>query len=320
MPKPWSFRDRRSAPDFGPHEYQDRPLRAAQELGQPLGLFRGRHVLDLVRDRARGTARRADLHVLRLAHDLVQQLHHVVRHRRREEQRLPLARVRQRRRDPLDVGPEAHVHHPIRLVEHEGIDAREVDGVAALMIHQPPGRGDDDVDASLEGAFLRAHLDAAVDGDAREIGVIGEALHVVFDLHAELTRRREDQHAREAAFRGPFGPRLEDAVQDRQHEGHGLAGARVGAADHVMPLQRDRNHRALDRRRLQEAADLDPFEQRRLEAERVERNRLRIVGGLRPIRALRFVRRVELRAARRMRLRRASTATASPSTGPCRLG
>ena len=43
------------------------------------------------------------------------------------------------------------------------------DGAAALVIHQAPGRGDDDVDAGLERAFLRAHLDAAVDGDAREV-------------------------------------------------------------------------------------------------------------------------------------------------------
>ena len=125
------------------------------------------------------------------------------------------------------------------------------------MIHQPPGRGDDDVDAGSQGALLRAHLDAAVDGDAGQVGVIREALHVVLDLDAQLARRREDQHAREAALVGLLRARFQDAVQDRQHEGHGLARAGVGAADDVVPLQRDRNDRALDRRRLLEAADRD---------------------------------------------------------------
>jgi hypothetical protein len=103
------------------------------------------------------------------------------------------------------------------------------------VIHQPARRGDDDVDAGLERALLRPHLDAAVDGDAREVGVIREALDVVFDLHAQLARRREDQDAREAALVRRSRARLQHAVQDRQHERDRLAGAGVGAADDVVP-------------------------------------------------------------------------------------
>ena len=132
----------------------------------------------------RRAARGADLHVLRVPDDLVRQLHHFVRHRRREEQRLPRVPVRQRRDDAADVGPEAHVHHPVRLVEHERLELVEVDGAVALVIHQPAGRGDDDVDAGLERALLRIHRDAAVDRDAGEVRVIREALDVVLDLHA----------------------------------------------------------------------------------------------------------------------------------------
>src|SRR5688572_29850188 len=82
--------------------------------------------------------------------------------------------------DAADVGPEAHVHHAIGFVDDEGVDVREIDRLAALVIHQAPGRGDDDVDAGFERAFLRPHFDAAVDGDAGEVGVIREALDVVF--------------------------------------------------------------------------------------------------------------------------------------------
>ena len=142
-----------------------------------------------------------------VAHDFAEQLHHLVRHRRREEQRLAFLGRRQRLRDAADIGPEAHVHHAVRLVEHEGVDAREVDGAAALVIHQASRRGDDDVDAGLERALLRPHLDAAVDGDAGEVGVVSEALHIVFDLHAELARRREDEDAGVAVVRPAFWAR-----------------------------------------------------------------------------------------------------------------
>ena len=110
--------------------------------------------------------------------------------------------------DPPDVGPEAHVHHAVRFVEHERVELVEGDRLAAHVIHQPAGRGDDDVDAGFQRALLRTHVDAAVDGDAGDVGVIDEALDVVFDLDGELARRREDEHARVAALFRCRGARL----------------------------------------------------------------------------------------------------------------
>ena len=86
----------------------------------------------------------------------------------------------------------------------------------------------------FERALLRAHVDAAVDGDARDVGVIGEALDVVFDLHASSRvgariRTRVKPRSSGAAARA-FSIRL----QDRQQERGGLAGAGVGAADDVV--------------------------------------------------------------------------------------
>ena len=102
----------------------------------------------------------------------------------------------QRRDDPPDVGPEPHVHHAVGFVEHEQLDAGQVGVLLAQVIDQPPGRGDDDVDAGAQRALLHAHLDAAVDRGAGDRRVIGEAVDLVFDLHGELARRREHQHAR----------------------------------------------------------------------------------------------------------------------------
>ena len=144
-------------------------------------------------DRFGRRAALTDLHVLRVAHDLEREPHDIVRHRRREEQRL--ARVGHRRDDAAHVGPEPHVHHAIGLVEHQQLDAAQVGVLLPHVIHQPPGRGDDDVDAGAQRALLDAHLDAAVDGGARHRRVVGEPVNLVLDLHRELARRREHQHA-----------------------------------------------------------------------------------------------------------------------------
>ena len=146
--------------------------------------------------------------------------------------------VRQRVDDPADVGPEAHVHHPVRLVEHQRVELRRSHRAVAHVIHQPAGRGDDDVDAGLEGAFLRIHRHAAVDGDAGQVGVVGEALDVVFDLAGQLAGRGQDEDPGEAAFLRGRLARPQHPVEDRQQERRRLAGAGVGAADQIVPVQR----------------------------------------------------------------------------------
>ena len=86
-----------------------------------------------------GPPRAAHLHVFRLAQELLRQLQDFGRHRGREEQRLPLRR--KRREDPLHVGPEAHVQHAVRFVQHQHFEAREVGRVVPHVVHQPAGRG-----------------------------------------------------------------------------------------------------------------------------------------------------------------------------------
>ena len=167
-------------------------------------------IVRFVRDRLRRAAARSDLHEHRVRRERVGEAHHFFRHRRREEHRLPRGGRRQRLGDAADVGPEAHVHHAVGFVEHEHLELREVADAAAHVIEQPARRGDDDVDAGLEGALLRLHRHAAVDGDARDGRVIREALDLVVDLRRELARRREDQRARRmlrGARRRPRDPR-----------------------------------------------------------------------------------------------------------------
>ena len=67
------------------------------------------------------------------------------------------------RDDPVDDGLEAHVEHPVGLVEDEELDRVERDGAALDQVEQPARRGDEHVRApGLLG--LGVDADAAVDG------------------------------------------------------------------------------------------------------------------------------------------------------------
>src|SRR5260221_166499 len=64
---------------------------------------------------------------------------------------------------------EAHVEHPVGLVEHEDLELVEPDMTLVHEVEEPTGRGDQDVDAAGEGIDLRLLADAAIDeGMARQ--------------------------------------------------------------------------------------------------------------------------------------------------------
>ena len=69
--------------------------------------------------------------------------------------------------DPPDVGHEAHVEHPVRLVEHEDLDLAEVRGALADEVEQAARRGDEDLDAGAQLLDLGIERDAAVDDGRR---------------------------------------------------------------------------------------------------------------------------------------------------------
>ena len=78
-----------------------------------------------------------------------------------------------------DVGQKPHVEHPVRFVEHEELEARQLRVGRAEMIEQPARRADDDVDAAAERVFLRSHADAAEDRRRRERRVDGEVVEIL---------------------------------------------------------------------------------------------------------------------------------------------
>ena len=73
-----------------------------------------------------------------------------------------------------DIGQEAHVEHPVRLVEDEDFQVRKVDRSLVDMVEQPAGAGDDDLDAGAQFLDLRVHAHAAVDRAAAQFRVAAQ--------------------------------------------------------------------------------------------------------------------------------------------------
>ena len=162
------------------------------------------------------------------------------RHRRREHQGLAL--LRQQSEDALEVRREAHVHHAVGFVEHQDLDVLEGQRLAAVEIQQPAGGRDQQFDAlTPEHALLRTERHAAVHGadpHRREARVLARG---GLDLRGELARGHEDQRPQ-----GRWA--VEQAREDGQHEGGGLAAAGLRSGDQVVAGKNERDGLRLDRR------------------------------------------------------------------------
>src|ERR1019366_636948 len=153
-----------------------------------------------------------------------------------KEQRLPLAWAAGD--DVLHDGQEAHVEHPVDLVEDENVDVLEADGALLEVVHQAARRCDDDVDAALELAALVAVADTAKDGDGADIGEAGEITEGGLDLGGEFAGGLEHEHAG-AAVRA-------EAREHGQGKCGGLAGAGLGGGNEVATAEHRGNGAQLD--------------------------------------------------------------------------
>ena len=148
---------------------------------------------------------------------------------------------------PLHVVDEAHAEHLIGLIEHQGAQAREVEGGLAHVVHHPAGSAHHDVHATAQLLNLVAKIGAAVDGQHLHApqpgGVGGDRLG---DLQGELAGGSEHQD---------LGGALAEveALQQGQAEGRRLAGAGLGLAHQVAAEQQFGDGGLLDRRGFAEA-------------------------------------------------------------------
>ena len=191
----------------------------------------------------RGLGRHLDAH--RVGQDLAREARDFVRHGGGKQQRL--AGLGQGRDDLSDVAHEAHVEHPVGLVEDEELDRLEPRAPLAHEVEQAARRGDENVDAAAQGVDLRLLADAAEDHGLAQMQMLAVGAELVADLDREFAGRRQDQGARAArpvvcALSGKL-------MENRQREGRRLAGAGLGDAQHVPAGEKFGDGPRLDRRR-----------------------------------------------------------------------
>ncbi len=219
-----------------------------QDAPDDLGLVEVVGLVDELRGRRHGRVlvRRLSADVHRVAHVGAGQRDDRGGHRGREQHRL--AGLGGHLEQPLDVGQEAQVEHLVGLVEHQCVHVAEVEHLAVRQVDQTAGGADDHVDAALERLELGLVAHAAVDGQHAQAEVLAGQGEVVRDLQGQLAGRRHDERLRLAL--GQVGVRrVVDggaALQHRDAEGEGLAGARAGLADQVGAHQGDREGHLLD--------------------------------------------------------------------------
>ena len=176
-----------------------------------------------------------------------------------------LTRRRQHADDLADGREEAEVQHLVGLVQHQGLNVFQGQGARLHQVEQTARRGDDDIDAATDDLDLRADFQTTDHQGRGQAHVAGIGLQVFTDLGRQLTRRRQDQGA--AGFRLRTLVEFGQAVQDRQHEGGGLAGTGLGNAHQVTAGEKMRDGLRLDRGRLVIACVLEGTQDRVGQAE-----------------------------------------------------
>ena len=199
----------------------------------------------------------------RVAHEAARECDDRARHGGREQHRV--AAVGRLREELLDVGEEAEVEHLVGLVEHHLAHVLEIEQALAREVEQAARRADDDLRARLQLLDLTLVGLAAVDRhDVRRAALRGQ-LEILEHLHREFAGRHDHErlHAR-------LGGGAE-ALQQRQAEAEGLAGAGLRLADDVLALEREGDGLLLDREGVDDALAREGVDHVLLDAEFGER-------------------------------------------------
>jgi hypothetical protein len=194
------------------------------------------------------------------------------RHGGREERGLPLGR--RGVEDLVQVLLEAHVEHLVGLVEHEDLEVLELERAAADVVERAAGRGDHHVDAAAQGAQLLLHGGAAVHGQHRDAEAAAVLVDGLRHLHGQLARGHEHERGgldRRAVVEAVGSASERDALQQRERERGGLAGAGGRLAEEVASLDERRDGLALDGRGLLVAQTGERRHELGAETERGER-------------------------------------------------
>ena len=133
--------------------------------------------------------------------------------------------------DFANVRQESHVEHPVRLVQDQHLEPGEFGVGVREVIQQPARRCNDHIDTGLKGTGLCGHRHSTEDGGGTNAGACGQQLELFLDLRSQFAGWCQDQGS------GCAARFVQQALQDRQHEGGGFAATRHGATEHIAALE-----------------------------------------------------------------------------------
>ena len=137
---------------------------------------------------------------------------------------------------------EAHVQHPVSLVQHHGLGRVHPDGAALHVVAEAAGGGHHDLRPLFQGIDLPADGLAAVQADAADAGLVtGQVPDLIGDLDGQFPGRGQDDGLHGLVLRV-------DVLHDGDAVGKGLARAGGSLGDHILPVHHGRNAARLYRR------------------------------------------------------------------------
>ena len=163
------------------------------QTDQGLGLSARRNLIEPLIDCGGGDVLPFDGNGLRIAGVAVDELLDLAGEGGGEKNGLPFLRCGVK--DTLDVLTEAHIEHPVGLVEDGNLELIELEGAAFEVVDDAPRGADDDLDSFPEFKELSLVGGAAVDGNGMD-GTLesSELMHLIGHLLGQFTGRAEDEH------------------------------------------------------------------------------------------------------------------------------
>ena len=132
--------------------------------------------------------------------------------------------------NPGHILEKAHIQHPVGFVQYHGLNFVQADGLAVIMVHQPPGGCHYNLGLALQLLDLSADSGAAVEHRHPDSLVIGQqAPQFVADLDGQLPGRCQNQSL------NPFYLRV-NVLNHGNAKGKGFARSRGCLGNHIPPL------------------------------------------------------------------------------------
>ena len=172
------------------------------------------------------------LHADGIVQDLFRKLRDLLGHGGGEQEGLPP--LRQAGDDLAHVVDKAHVQHPVRLVQHKGLNPVQPDVALIAQIVEPARRGHQHVHPPLQRLHLGPLAHAAEDDRVAYAQILAVLVKALLDLQGQLPGGGQHQGADGGVL---LVHTAVEPLQNGNGEGRRLAGARLGAADQVSALQ-----------------------------------------------------------------------------------